>query len=80
LGDMAMVGREAATELGLWQREHLTTLPLERGGNVQRWDPLLILLSDLGPHIRIYTTKYSKINQKECEATVERVETTIVIL
>jgi hypothetical protein len=26
------------------------------------------------------TAKYSKINQKECEATVERVETTIVIL
>ena len=48
MGDMAMVGREAAKEMGLWQREHLA-LPLERGGNVQRWDPLLILLSDLGP-------------------------------
>ena len=34
----------------------------------------------MAPHIRIYTAKYSKINQKECEATVERVETTIVTL
>ena len=48
---MSMVGREAATEMGLWQREQLA-IPPARGGNGQRWDPLLILLSDLGPEHR----------------------------